>query len=200
MHRLHGRDRRRRPAPRRRARRRPRRARADAEPAARRDGRLRDEGQHHPDRRDQPARHPRSGAAAPGPLRPADRGRPARPQRPPQDPRGALEGQAARAGDRPRRARGRDARVHGRRPGEPRQRGGAARGAPRQEGDRPGRPRGGDHARDRRPGEEGAPAVREGAADHGLPRDGPCARRPLPRAHRPGAQGDDRLARPGARA
>ena len=92
-------------------RRRSRRARADAEPAARRDGRLRDEGQHHPDRRDEPARHPRPGAAAPGPLRPADRRRPARPERPPEDPRGALEGQAARAGDRPRRARRRDARA-----------------------------------------------------------------------------------------
>ena len=111
VHRLHGRDRRRRPPSRRRPRRRPRRARADAEPAARRDGRLRDEGQHHPDRRDEPARHPRPGAAAPGPLRPADRRRPARPERPPQDPRGALEGQAARAGDRPRRARGRHARA-----------------------------------------------------------------------------------------
>ena len=96
VHRLHGRDRRRRPPSRRRPRRRPRRARADAEPAARRDGRLRDEGQHHPDRRHEPARHPRPGAAAPGPLRPADRRRPARPERPPQDPRGAHEGQAAR--------------------------------------------------------------------------------------------------------
>ena len=41
LHRLHRRDRRRRPPPRRRPRRRPRRARADAQPAARRDGRLR---------------------------------------------------------------------------------------------------------------------------------------------------------------
>ena len=96
LHHLHGRDRRRRPPSRRRPRRRPRRARADAEPAARRDGRLRDEGQHHPHRRHEPARHPRPGAAAPRPLRPADRRRPARPERPPEDPRGALEGQAAR--------------------------------------------------------------------------------------------------------
>ena len=81
LHHLHGRDRRRRPPPRRRPRRRSRRARADAQPAARRDGRLRDEGQHHPHRRHQPPRHPRSRAAAPGPLRPPDRGRPARPQR-----------------------------------------------------------------------------------------------------------------------
>ena len=65
LHHLHGRDRRRRPPPRRRPRRRSRRARADAQPAARRDGRLRDEGQHHPHRRHQPARHPRPRAAAP---------------------------------------------------------------------------------------------------------------------------------------
>ena len=102
--------------------------------------------------------------------------------------------------DRPRRARRRHARLHRRRPREPRQRGCAARRAPRQEGDRAGRPRGRDHARDRRPREEGAAAVREGAADHGLPRDGPRARRPLPREHEPDPQDHDRLARPGARA
>ena len=65
--------------------------------------------------------------------------------------------------------------------------------------DRAGRARGRDHARDRRPGEEGAPALRARAEDHGLPRDGPRARRALPRAHRPGAQDHDRLARTGAR-
>src|SRR5919198_647194 len=59
VHRLHGRDRRRRPPSRRGPRRRPRRARADAEPAPRRDGRVRAEGQHHPDRGHEPARHPR---------------------------------------------------------------------------------------------------------------------------------------------
>ena len=64
LHHLHGRDRRRRPPSRRRHGRRPRRARADAEPAPRRDGRLRDEGQHHPHRRHQPPGHPRPGAAA----------------------------------------------------------------------------------------------------------------------------------------
>ena len=94
---------------------------------------------------------------------------------------------------------GRHARLHRRRPREPRQRGRAARRAPRQEDDRAGGPRGGDHARDRRPREEGAPALREGAADHGLPRDGPRARRALPREHEPDPQDHDRLARPGAR-
>ena len=102
VHRLHGRDRRGRPPSRRRTRRRPRRARADAEPAPRRDGRVRAEGQHHPDRGHEPARHPRPGAAAPGALRPADRRRPTRPGRPQEDPRGSREGQADRPGGRPR--------------------------------------------------------------------------------------------------
>ena len=66
LHHLHGRDRRRRPPPRRRPGRRARRARADAQPAPGGDGRLRDEGQHHPHRRHQPPGHPRSRAAAPG--------------------------------------------------------------------------------------------------------------------------------------
>ncbi len=96
LHHLHGRDRRRRPPPRRRHGRRSRRARADAEPAPRRDGRLRDERQHHPDRGHQPARHPRPGAAPPGPLRPPDRRRPPRPQGPQEDPRGPHPRQAAR--------------------------------------------------------------------------------------------------------
>ncbi len=55
----------------------PRRARADAEPAARRDGRLRRQDRRHHDRGHQPSRHPRPGAAASGPLRPPDRRRPA---------------------------------------------------------------------------------------------------------------------------
>ena len=63
LHHLHRRDRRRRPPPRRRPRRRPRRARADAQPAARRDGRLRVERGRHPHRRHQPSRRARPGAA-----------------------------------------------------------------------------------------------------------------------------------------
>ena len=47
---------------------------------------------------------------------------------------------------RPRHHGGRHARVHGGRPREPGQRGGAARGAPRQEDDRAGGARGGDRA------------------------------------------------------
>ena len=199
VHHLHRRDRRRRPPSRRRHGRRPRRARADAQPAARRDGRLRAEGQRDPDRRHEPPRHPRSGAPAPGPLRPPDRRRPPRPQGPPRHPRGALEGQAARQGARPRRARRPDARLHRRRPRERDQRVGPARGAPRREDDRPERARGRDHARDRRPREEVAPVLGEGAEDHRLPRDGPRARRLLPRGHRRRPQDLDRQPRPGAR-
>ena len=64
LHHLHRRDRRGRAPSRRRPRRRSRRARADAQPAARRDGRLRVERRRHPDRRDQPPRRARPGAAA----------------------------------------------------------------------------------------------------------------------------------------
>ena len=83
---LRRRDRRRRPAPRRRHGRRARRARADAQPAARRDGRLRRQGRRDPHRRHEPAGHPRPGAAAPGPVRPADRRRRARHGGPQGDP------------------------------------------------------------------------------------------------------------------
>ena len=102
-------------------------------------------------------------------------------------------------GDRPRRARRPDARLHRRRPRQPRQRGRAARRPQRQARDHPGRARRGDHARDRRPGEEDPRDEREGAPDHRLPRDGPRDRRPLPRALRPGPQDLDHLPRPGAR-
>ena len=49
------------------------------------------------------------------------------------------------------------------------------------------------------PGEEDPRDEREGAPRHGLPRDGPRDRRPLPREHRPGPQDLGDLARPGAR-
>ena len=113
LHHLHGRDRRRRPPSRRRHGRRPRRARADPEPAPGRDGRVHDDRQHHPDRGDQPARHPRPGAAAPGPLRPPDRRRPARSARAQEDPRGPHPRQAAGEG------RSTSTRSPARRPGSP---------------------------------------------------------------------------------
>ena len=199
LHHLHGRDRRRRAPPRRRHGRRSRRARADAQPAARRDGRLRDEGQHHPHRRHEPAGHPRSRPPAPGPLRPPDRRRPPRPQGPREDPGGPHAWKATGQGHPRRRPRRPDAGLHRRRPRQPRQRGRAARRAQRQEGDRADRARRGDHARRRRPGEEDPGHGREGAPDHRLPRDGPRARRALPRALRPGPQDLRRRPRPGAR-
>ena len=64
-----------------------RRARADAQPAARRDGRLRRQRQRRRDGRLQPAREARPGAAAPGPLRPPGLRLAARPERPRRDPR-----------------------------------------------------------------------------------------------------------------
>jgi cell division protease FtsH len=64
LHHLHRRDRRRGAPPRRGPRRRSRRARADAQPAPRRDGRLRVERRRHPHRGDEPPRRARPGAAA----------------------------------------------------------------------------------------------------------------------------------------
>ena len=54
----------------------------DAQSVARRDGRLRPEHRRHFDRGNQSRRRARSGAAAPGPFRTADRRRPRRFQRP----------------------------------------------------------------------------------------------------------------------
>ena len=82
---------------------------------------------------------------------------------------------------------------------EPRQRGRAPRRPHGQEGDHADRARRGHHARGRRPGEEDPGHGREGTPDHGVPRDGPRDRRPLPRALRPGPQDLDHQPRPGAR-
>ncbi len=132
LHHLHRRDRRRRPSPRRRPRRRSRRARADAEPAPRRDGRLRVQRRRHPHRRHQPARRARPGAAAPRSLRPPHRRSAPRRQGPRGHPQRAHQEDAARRGRRPRRDRPRHAGLFGRGSGEPGQRGGAAGGARRQ--------------------------------------------------------------------
>ncbi len=69
----------------------------------------------------------------------------------------------------------------------------------RQEDDRAGGARGRRHARHRRPGEEDAAPVRGGAEGHGVPRDGPRSRRPLPRPGHRRPQDLGHLARPGAR-
>ena len=125
-HRVHRRDRRRRPSPRRRHGRRSRRARADPQPAAGRDGRLRRPRRRHPDRRDQPPRHPRPGAAPPRPVRPPDQRRRPRPPRSRADPQGARARQADGARRRPALGGPPYAGLHRRRPGQRAQRGGAA--------------------------------------------------------------------------
>ena len=139
LHHLHRRNRRGRPPSRRGPRRRQRRARADPEPVARRDGRLRAERRHHHHRRDQPARRARSGAAAPRPLRPADRHLQPGFHRPREDPQGPCAQGPARARRRPQGRRARHARLLRRGSDEPRQRGGAARRPARQAGRHPGR-------------------------------------------------------------
>ena len=126
VHHLRRRDRRGRPPARRGPRRRPRRARADAQPAARRDGRLRRAHQRHPHRGHQPARHPRPGAAAPRPVRPPDPGQRARSRGPPRGARGARQGQAVRARRQLRRAGQAHRRHVRRRPRQRHQRGRAA--------------------------------------------------------------------------
>ena len=128
---LHRRARRGRPPSGRRRGRRARRARADAQPAARRDGRFRRHQRRHRPRVDEPPRHPRSGAAAPGSLRPSDRRRPARRRRPDRGPQRAHPRRHPRRRRRSRGAGSPYRRVHGRRPREPRERGRAARNAPR---------------------------------------------------------------------
>ena len=133
LHHLHRRDRRRRAPPRRRPRRRPRRARADAQPAAGRDGRLRDQRRRHPDRRHQPP-----DVLDPALLRPGRFDRRVVVDRPDVNGRvGILEVHTRNiplsddvdSG----RAGARHPGLRRRRPGEPGQRGGAPRGAAQQE-------------------------------------------------------------------
>ena len=120
------------------------------------------------------------------------------PQGPREDPRGPHPRQAAGQGHRRRHARGPDPGLHRRRPLQPRQRGRPSRRPHGQEGDHPDGAGGRDHARRRGPREEDPRHGGEGAPDHGVPRDGPRDRRPLPRALRPRPQGLDHLPRPGA--
>ena len=80
-----------------------------------------------PDGGDQPARDPRPGAAAGRPLRPPRAGRSPRQDRPPRDPEGARASKVTLdSGGRPGGHRRHDAGLRRRRPGQPRQRGGAA--------------------------------------------------------------------------
>ncbi len=96
---------------------------------ARRDGRLRDQPRRDRDGGDQPARHPRPGAAAPGPLRPPGLRHAARRARARADSQRAHAQGAGRAGRQARHPRARHARLLGRRPRQPGQRGGAVRRA-----------------------------------------------------------------------
>ena len=134
VHRLHRRDRRGRPSSRRGPRRRPRRARADAEPAARRDGRLRVERRRHPHRGDQPSRRARSGAAASRPFRSPHRRQPSGREGPRGHPRRPHQEDSAGRRRGHQGARARHGGLLRRGPGEPGERGGAERGALQPEG------------------------------------------------------------------
>ena len=159
LHHLHGRDRCRGTAQGSRLRWWQRRARADPQPALSRDGRLRDEGQHHPDRRHQPPRHLRPRPAAPGALRPPDRGRPPRPSGPPGHLGGPHPGQADRQAHRLRHPGRPDPGLHRRRFGQLGQRSRPSGRQARQEDHRHARARRGHHAGPGRPREEEPPAV-----------------------------------------
>ncbi len=127
-------------------RRQPRRARPDPESAPRRDGRVHRElgrdrhGGHEPPR----DARPRPGAARS--IRPPRHRRPARHLGPRGDPQGPREEGRARGPDQPPAHRRDDGRVRRGRPGEPRQRGGPARGPQGQGEGRPARVRGGGRA------------------------------------------------------
>ena len=108
-----------------------RRARADAQPAARRDGRLLAYRQHRRRGGDQPCRHPRFGAAPAGTVRSSGHGRQSRSERPRADPARAHAHDRARTRRGPAIDRARDAGLLRRRSRQPRQRGGAHRGAAR---------------------------------------------------------------------
>ena len=136
-------------------RRRPRREGADAEPAAGRARRLRSVERARPAGRDQPARDPRSGAAARRPLRPAGPGRPPRQEGPRcRSWQVHLQEGASSAPDvdleTDRRA---DPGLYRRRSRQSGQRGGAAGDAARRRGGDAGRFHRGDRADRRRPGE-----------------------------------------------
>ena len=116
-------------------RRRTRRARADAQCAARRDGRLRLEQRRDRDGGHEPARNARPGAVAAGSLRSPRAGRSARRARPRGDPEGPRAERQARRERQPEGSRRDHVRLRRRRPGEPGQRSGAVGRSQRQ--DRP---------------------------------------------------------------
>ena len=153
----------------------------------------------HRHRGDEPPRHPRPGAAAPGPLRPPDRRRRPRPQGPQAHPRGARPRQAARRRRRPRGRRPQDPRLHRRRPRERAERGRAAHRPLERAADRQPRARRGHRPRDRRPAAPHARDEGQGEAHHGVPRGRSRARGGGDELHRPGHEGHDPPARQGPR-
>ena len=181
-------------APRRRLQ---RREGPDAQPASGRDGRLRLERSARRDRRLEPDRQARHGAAAPRSLRPPDLRGAARRPRAGGDPARPPPRQARRR-RRPRAGRPPDLGPDRRRPREHLQRGGDLRRAPRRRRDLRGRLRPG--ARAPRRGHAVAPRPqrpREGGRR--LPRGRPRPLRGAPAGGRPRAPGFDRAARPRAR-
>ena len=180
--------------------RRPRRARADPQPAAGRDGRFRClQGRDHHGGHE-PTGRAGSGADPAGPIRPSGcRGSP-RPERTRGDPPRARPRRGAGSLRRPEHDRCADARVHRGRSRERRERGGAARGAPREERGLDGGARGGDRSGDRGPRAEVTGGLRLAEGTGGRSRDGPRARRaqlsgdrsPAPRHDHPARGGGAR--------
>ena len=125
--------------------------------------------------RHQPARDPRPGAAARRPLRPPGAGGPARPARARPDPGGARQEGAARRRREAGAGGGAHARLHRRRPRQPRQRGGPGGHPARRRAGRHGRLQPGHRADRGRPGEEEPAPQPQGAGDRGPPRAGPRA-------------------------
>ena len=118
--------------------------------------------------------------------------------RPAGDPAGPRQGQAPRRRRRPRHPRPPHARVHRRRPGQPDERGRAARRPHRSQADRHARDGGGDRPGHRRARAQDPGDERQGEAAHRLPRGRPHPRRPRAAPRRPRPQGVDRLPGPGA--
>ena len=201
VHRLRRRDRRGRPPARRRPRRLPRRARADPQPDPGRDGRLRHQHERHRRRRHQPARRPRPGAPA------ARAASTARSSSTGPDMKGRVEILRVHTKGKPldksiavEEIAKQSPGFSGRRPRQPRQRGGDPGRAAQQEG------------RSRMPefqealerivaGPERKSRVisRRREADHRLPRGRPRRRAADPAQVRPGRQGHDHQPRHGPR-
>ena len=179
VHRVHRRARRRRPEPGRQLAQ-PRGARADAQPAPRRNGRLRSASRHRRDCRDQSSRHPRSGAPPARAVRSPGHRRQPRPERTRGDPPRPHAKDLGRSGRRPSHHRARHAGLLGRRPGQPRQRSRAARRARRAEP----RSTDADLQRGARQSADGRRAAIDRAERHGSRATAPTTRPAMPSSPR----------------